>query len=178
MMEWNILATSFKGRERSLIRFLNNYGNFKGSGFRDVIRGRVENVNAFLEILEALQKENPQKLRSLSQVVPLEKTFLFELADLPYKLKEAISSYVDLVENRRFYVRVRRRGHKGEISSQEMEKEMDAFIMESLDKLGKKAKVNFEDAEMIIVVGTIGNWAGVGLITREMKEKYSFIKVK
>jgi tRNA(Ser,Leu) C12 N-acetylase TAN1 len=178
MMEWNILATSFKGRERYLIRFLNNYGNFRGSGFRDVIRGRVEDVNAFLETLKTLQKEDPKKLRSLSQVVPLEKTFLFELTDLSNKLKEAISSYVELLENRRFYVRARRRGHKGEVSSQELEKEMDAYIMESLDKLGRQANVNIEESEMIIVVETIGNWAGVGLITREMKEKYNFIRIK
>lgn len=177
-MEWNILATAIKRQERYLLRLLSRYGEFRGSGYRDVVMGRVEDVDDFLENLETMRKENPEKLRPLSQVVSVERTFQFDLSDFKDKLKEVIPPYVELVENRRFYVRVKRRGHKGEISSLEVEKEMDAFILEALDKTGKQAQVNFEDPDKIIIVETIGNQAGVGLITREMKGKYPFVKVK
>lgn len=178
MMEWNILATAIRRQERYLLRLLSNYGEFRGSGYRDVVLGRVEDVDAFLETLETLRREKPGKLSPLSQIVPLERTFQFDLSDFRDKLKEAISPYMELVENKRFYVRVKRRGHKGEISSLEVEKEMDAFILESLERTGKQAQINFEDPDKIIIVETIENRAGVGLITREMKEKYPFIKVK
>lgn len=178
MMEWNILATAFRRQGRYLLRLLNKYGEFRGSGYRDVVIGRVEDVSAFLETLENLRRENPGKLSPLSQIVPLERTFQFDLSDFEDKLKEAISPYVEQVENSKFFVRVKRRGHKGEISSLDVEKEMDTFILETLTKAGKQAQINIEEANKIIIVETIENCAGVGLITREMKEKYPFIKVK
>jgi tRNA(Ser,Leu) C12 N-acetylase TAN1 len=178
MTEWNILATATREQEKYLLRFLNEYGEFKGSGFRDVILGRVEEIDAFLRTLENLREENPIKLNPLSQIVPLEKTFLFDLSDFKDKLKEILSSYVDRIENKKFYLRVKRRGHKGEISSLEVEKEVADFIMGSLEKADKKAQVSFNDPDCILIVETIGNWAGVGFITKDMKEKYSFIRIK
>jgi tRNA(Ser,Leu) C12 N-acetylase TAN1 len=178
MKEWNILATATREQERYLLRFLNEYGEFKGSGFRDVLLGRVEEVDGFLRALETLREENPIKLNPLSQIVPLEKTFHFDLSDFKEQLKEILSSYVDRIENKRFYLRVKRRGHKGEISSLEVEKEVADFIMGALEKAGKKAQVSFNDPDCILIVETIRNWAGVGFITQEMKEKYSFIRIK
>lgn len=101
MMEWNILATAPKRQERYLLRLLSSYVEFKGSGYRDVVLGRVEDVDAFLETLETLQRESPRKLSPLSQIVPLERTFQFDLSDFRDKLKEAISPYVELLENRK-----------------------------------------------------------------------------
>jgi tRNA(Ser,Leu) C12 N-acetylase TAN1 len=178
MMEWNILATASMRQERYLLRLLSNYGDFKGSGYRGVVIGRVENVDTFLETLETLRQEKPEKLRPLSQIVPIERTFQFDLSDFKDKLREAISPYIELVENRRFYVRVMRRGHKGEISSLEVEQEMDAFVLNTLKRSGKEAQIAFKDPDRIIIVETVENRAGVGLITREMKEKYHLIKVK
>lgn len=160
--------------ERHLLRILNRYGEFKRTQFRDVLLGHVDDTNEFLE---ALGREEPERLRPLSQVVPIDRDFLFDLPDLSGKLKEAVTPYIDSLAERRFHVRVGRRGHKGEISSLEIEKELDAFIMESLAKAGKEAKMDFEDPDLIIIVETIGDWAGVGLISREMKERFHFIKV-
>jgi tRNA(Ser,Leu) C12 N-acetylase TAN1 len=141
--------------------------------------GKVEKVEAFLETLESIRREHPGRLRHLSQIVPIEKTFRFALSDFRERLKEAIASYAEQLENNcRFYVRVKRRGHKGEFSSLEIEKEMSAFILDALEKAGKKAQVTFEDPDKVIIVETIGNRAGVGLITREMRERYLFIRVK
>jgi len=110
--------------------------------------------------------------------VPLERTFSFKLPDFLGKLEETISPYIEKVEDKNFYVRVKRRGHKGEISSQECEKEVAGFVMDHLEKAGKKAHVSFNDPDVIIVVETIANWPGVTTITREMKEKYPLVKVK
>jgi pyruvate/2-oxoglutarate/acetoin dehydrogenase E1 component len=38
--------------------------------------------------------------------------------------------------------------------------------------------LSFGDPNVIIIVETVGNWIGVASITREMKERYPFIKVK
>jgi len=178
MREWNILATTHWGQERRAIRFLTQHGEFKSSGFKDVLRGHVEDVNLFLVKLEVIRQESPGRIDSLSQVVPLEQTFYFELPDLIEKLKETVLPYAEKIEDKKFYVRVKRRGYKGEISSQEIEKEVAGVVIEKLEKAGKHAQVSFSDPDVIIVVETIANWAGVTLITRDMKEKYPLIKVK
>lgn len=178
-MEWNVLATASMRKERYLLRLLHAYGEFKGSGFRDVIVGKVEKVEAFLETLESIRREHPGRLRHLSQIVPIEKTFQFDLLDFREKLKEIVTPYTEQLENNcRFYVRVKRRGHKGELSSLEIEKEMSVFILDALEKTGKKAQIRFEDPDKFIIVETVGNRAGVGLITRAMRERYPFIRVK
>lgn len=161
-IEWNILATAFMRRERSLLNLLGSYGEFKGSGWRDVIIGKVEDVAVFLETLEILRRDQPARLKPLSQIVPIDRNFEFGLADFRDKLKEVLLQYVSKVEGTgKFYVRVKRRGHKGEISSLEIEKEMAGYILVALEKTGKQAQVNFADPDKIIIVETIGNRAGV-----------------
>jgi tRNA(Ser,Leu) C12 N-acetylase TAN1 len=178
MREWNILVTAHWGQERKALRFLAQHGEFKSSGFKDVLRGHVEDVDLFLGKLELMRQESPGRIDSLSQIVPLEQTFYFELPDFMEKLKETVLPYAERIEDKKFYVRVKRRGHKGEISSQEIEKEVAAFVIEKLEKAGKHSQVSFGDPDVIIVVETIANWAGVTLITRDMKEKYPLVKVK
>jgi tRNA(Ser,Leu) C12 N-acetylase TAN1 len=111
--------------------------------------------------------------------VPIDKAFKFGVADFREKLKEAMTSCAETLENGcTFFIRVKRRGHKGELSSLEIEKDISAFIIDGMEKTGKQAQVNFEDPDKLIIVETIGDRAGVGLITRTMKEKYPFIRVK
>ena len=178
MTMWNILATAKLRQERSLLRLLSHYGEFKGSGFRDVVLGRVGDVEAFLKALEALRQENPGKLNNLSQIVPLEKTFQFEVSDFMDKAKEAIPTLVERLENKKFHVRVKRRGHKGEISSQAVERELADFVFDLLEKGGKKAQVSFADPDAVIILETIGNWAGIGLVIKEMKEECPLVRLE
>jgi tRNA(Ser,Leu) C12 N-acetylase TAN1 len=178
MKEWNVLVATYRGQEKKSLRFLSQYGDFKSSGFKDALLGHVEDVNLFLDKLELMRQENPGRMSSLSQIVPLERTFSFKLSDLLDKLKETVSPYIEKVADKNFYVRVKRRGHKGEISSQECEKEIAEFVLDHLEKAGKQAHVRFDDPDVIIVVEMTANWAGVTSITREMKEKYPLIKVK
>ena len=178
MQEWNILATAFWGRGKDALRLLTPHGEFKGSGFKDVLQGYVEDVHLLLDKLELMRQENPDKITSLSQIIALERTFTFNLPDFMDKLKETVLPYVEKVEGKKFYVRVKRRGHKGEMSSLEIEKEISSFIFEKLEEAGKPAQVSFSDPDVIIIVETIANRAGVALVTREMREKYPLIKVK
>ena len=178
MKDWNILATAFWGRGKDTLRLLALHGEFKGSGFKDVLQGHVEDVNLFLEKLESMRQENPDKMSSLSQILPLERPFSFSLPDFMDKLKEAILPYVEKVEGKKFYVRVKRRGHKGEMSSLEIERKISSFMFEKLEKAAKQAHVSFSDPDVMIIVETIANRAAVALITREMRKKCPLIRVK
>ncbi len=157
---------------------LKKLGEFRHSGYRDVVLGHVGDVRGFLDALEDMRLKSPGKLRPLGQVVPIEGNFQFDVTDFAEKAEEAVSRYVDQLADCRFFVRVVRRGHKGEISSQDTEKKLDGFIMESLGKEGEKAVVDIEGFEKMIVLETAGNVAGIGLITRRMKERYPLIKIR
>jgi len=178
MEKWNILATAQRRQERYLLHILNKYGEFMGSGYRDVIIGQVADVAIFLDALDSIQRQAPGKLRSLGQIVPVENNFQFDIANFRDKVKEAVAPFIDQLENSKFFVRVVRRGHKGEISGMDTEKDLDGFILKSLEERGKLAIVNIEEFEKMIIVETIENRAGVGLITKKMEETYPFIKVK
>ncbi len=178
MKEWNILVTAFWGRGNHALRLLMQYGDFKGSGFKDVLQGHVEDINPFLEKLERMRQENPGETAPLSQILPLERTFSFDLSSFMDKLKETVLPYVERVEGKKFYVRAKRRGHKGEMSSLEIEKEISSFIFEELQKAGKAAQVSFSDPDVVIIVETVANRAAVAFITKEMREKYPLIRIK
>jgi tRNA(Ser,Leu) C12 N-acetylase TAN1 len=68
---------------------------------------------------------------------------------------------------RRFYVRLERRGHKGEILSPEAERTLDAFIKEELMQRGETAEIDFNHPDAIVALETLGDRLGVGLLTRE-----------
>jgi hypothetical protein len=42
----NILVVAHQGREKNAMRFLSQHGEFKSSGFKDVLRGHVEDCLA------------------------------------------------------------------------------------------------------------------------------------
>ncbi|MCX8116978.1 MAG: THUMP domain-containing protein [Desulfobacterota bacterium] len=178
MKESNLLISTYWGQEKKALHFLSQHGEFKRSGFKDVLLGHVEDVNLFLEKMERMRQEEPERINFISQIVPLERTFYFELPQFMDRLKEVLLPYVERIGEQRFYVRVRRRGHKGDFSSQEVEKGIAEFLIENLEKFGKEAHVSFRDPEMIVVIETIANWAGVSLITKAMKEAFPFVRVK
>lgn len=77
-----------------------------------------------------------------------------------------------------FCVRVERRGLKGTFSSKQIAKEMGTFISEALkERDGVKPRVNLEDPDNAVVFETLGRWCGVGIISKEMREKYFYLKL-
>jgi tRNA(Ser,Leu) C12 N-acetylase TAN1 len=95
------------------------------------------------------------------------------------KAKAALLPFVELLAGKRFYVRLERRGHKGQIVSPEVERELDAFIEQTLAAAGRKpAPVDFEHPDaVVVVVETIGDRCGVGLLTRETMDRYDCVRV-
>jgi tRNA(Ser,Leu) C12 N-acetylase TAN1 len=178
MKDWNVVLTSHMDQERQLLRELEGLGEFHPSGFREVILGKVADIEKFLEILRQFWEEKPFLPELLSTVTPVRLIFPFTLENLVERLKEEALILAPEIGDRAFYVRMKRRGHKGEISSLEVEQALDEYLKAGLTARGHQAHVDFEAPEVILVVETIHNQCGLGLVTREMKERYPFIKVK
>ena len=74
-------------------------------------------------------------------------------------------------------MRLERRGHKGEIPTQDVEKEMDGRIIAAHERQGRASRVDFKEFRSVVAVETFHDQGGVAVIFREEMEQYPFIKV-
>jgi tRNA(Ser,Leu) C12 N-acetylase TAN1 len=174
---WNILVTAKELDERHLARMLKRFGDFRWTRFRGVLVGRVEDVPAFLDQLIRCQEDDPSFLDPLAKLVPVDQTFTFTVETFVEQLKAAVLPYADRIGNGSFYVRLERRGHHGEIHSQQVEQELDRLLIAALSEKGLTPKIDFKDPDWILAIETIGDVCGVGALSRELRARYPFIKV-
>ncbi|MCW3136222.1 MAG: THUMP domain-containing protein [Canidatus Methanoxibalbensis ujae] len=174
LKEWNVVVVAESGSEKQLLESLSEDGDFRRSGFRDVLVGLVPDISDFLEEAES------GRYRGLSRVIPVEDTFFVSPDNLIDILKKKIERYIDEIEpGDTFAVRVERRGMKEDISGRVVEREVGGYLYDLIERIhSKKPKVDLKNPDKLIVIEIIGNRCGVGFITREMREKYSVIRVK
>ena len=178
MWEFNVVATmAGEGRFRHLMEELRPYGDFHRTEFLGVIIGRVEDPAAFLETVREKTARQLIAFQDLGRVIPVERVFTFRAEDFVERVCEAIHPYIEHLADKRFYVRLERRGLKGKIISPEAERTVDAFIEEELDRQGKSARIDFDHPDAVLAVETIGDRCGVALLTRELMERYPFVRV-
>lgn len=173
---WNVVATAKDLEQRHLARRLRRFGDFRWTEFRGVLIGRVEDHEAFFEQLRRNEEDEPGFLSPLSKLVPIERTFSFTLETFLPLVKEAIVPYLDRIGDGSFYVRMERRGHSGEIHAQTVEQELGRHVIEALQARGATPRIDYKNPEAILVIETIGNECGVGLITRTLHERYPFVR--
>lgn len=173
LMDWNLLAVSYEREELRLLEELKNLGEFKTTDFRSLLLGKVNDLNKFLDEL------NRRMPLALSRVIPLEETFYTSPETLVETLKRRVERYADRINpGETFCVRFERRGFKGVISSQAVEREVGGHLYQLLERQGKKPKVSLEDPDKLITIQTLGNLCGMGLIDRELRRRCSFVRAK
>jgi tRNA(Ser,Leu) C12 N-acetylase TAN1 len=170
------VVTSQMREENRLLQELADLGEFAPSGFTAVVVGKVRHLEEFLETLKSRWEAQPFLYPQIfGSVVPVRVMFSFTPENLLARLKEEVRALGPELQGKAFYVRIKRRGHKGEISSQEFEQALDRYLQEEVCAQGEVCHVDFDQADVIVMIETIHNQCGVGLITREMKARYSFI---
>jgi len=171
--DMEVVLTSHRYGERELLEQLRELGDFYQTDFRDVVRGRVGSLEAFLQELE---KRN---IFTLSRVVPIEKSFIFSPSRVAEEFCDSVKSLLDKIrKGESFSVTVERRGLKEAFSSQEVAKDVGTFISKVLEERdGEKPKVNLRDPDKAVIFETLGRWCGVGMISKEMREKYFYLKL-
>ncbi len=175
---WNVVLTAKDHEQRHLARLVKGLGEFWWTSFLGVLVGLVEDHEAFCDQLRRREADTPEFLHPLSRLVPIDRTFPFQAETLSVQLEPAVLAYADRIDSGSFYVRVERRGHAGTIHSQPLEQELDRVLMEYLRAQGAAPRIDFGDADAIVVVELIGDECGIGLITRTMRERFPFVKVR
>jgi len=177
MQPWNVVVTCRRNGERGAAKELKFFGRFHAMGFRDVLVGSVENRARFFEELRKGKEVRDPVWRFVARLVPVDEVFSFTLETFRERLSGVIDGIAERVPPGPFYVRIERRGHKGEIPTQEVEKEMGGRIIAAHERQGNASRVDFQEFRSIVAVETFGDHGGVGIIFREEIEKYPFLKV-
>lgn len=171
--DWNVLVTAHRRESWKAGQQLKPFVQLRRTAFRDVLIGKAEDIKALLDGALELGREAPDKppfVPAYSRIIPVEHVFEFSPADILDKLKEIVKGYAPRLK--RFDVRVERRGLKGQINSQEIAN----ALRELVQGLNPEAILDMEKPDSIVIVETIGSVAGVGLLDKEMREKYSFVR--
>jgi tRNA(Ser,Leu) C12 N-acetylase TAN1 len=179
-MDWNVIVSVQPEGYKAAKELLHEYGKIRKTDYFNVLVMQVDDIEDFLENLRTLYEMRTPQLQSIGRIVPVSDRFNFQTpGEFENRARNVASHWVDTLAGRHFYVRMHRRGFKGRLSSLEEERFLDEYILETLQQSGKApAKVDFEAAERVIAVETIGQEAGMSLWTREQLEHYPFLKLK
>jgi tRNA(Ser,Leu) C12 N-acetylase TAN1 len=177
MWEFNLVVTlDADGEFGRLLHDLEAQGDFHPTSFFGVILGRVPDPEGFLHSVRQARREGVA-FSDLGRIVPVDRVFTFTPDDFLDRVCRALGSYLPRLAGRHFYVRLERRGLKGEIVSPEAERSLDDHILEELGRQGSEAEIDFEGAEAVVAVETIGDRCGIGLLTRQQMDRYDFVRV-
>jgi tRNA(Ser,Leu) C12 N-acetylase TAN1 len=67
---------------------------------------------------------------------------------------------------------------KGRVHSPTFERALGDRVWQALEARGEKPRVDFRDPDAVLVVETIGEQAGLAVITRELRQAYPFVKLR
>jgi len=178
MASWNVLATSLEGRRDALLFALRRLGKFRRGGYRNVVVGQVESVDVFLAGVHEALAGDPLLPTTLARVVPIEATVRFEAPTAVDTLAAAAEPLVDRLARGSFFVRLERRGLKGRLHTPTVERELGDRVWRALEAKGHTPRVAFKDPDAVLVVETIGDEAGLAVVTRALRAQHPFVKIR
>jgi tRNA(Ser,Leu) C12 N-acetylase TAN1 len=176
-LDWNVVLTVRAGHRRRLRRALHRLVFLRRSGFHNVFVGRVSDAATILEGVATLGAARPDVLEWIGRIVPVERTFAVDAAHFADQVVTEAAPLLDRLAGRRFHVRVERRGHKHVIHSQETVQRVGETLLERLAAQSPGTAVDFRDPDVVVVVEIVGPAAGVGLVTREQRQRFPFVRI-
>ena len=178
MSQPNVVINLHEHGFRRAFKILQGLGAVSTTDFFNVLLVEVTNIPRFLETLKTWVLEDPSLLKILARVVPVTSTFIFQSpAEFETKAKEVILQWVPELAGKSFHVRMYRRGFKKRISSPEEERFLDRVILEATEQAGNPARITFDNPDAIVVVETVGQWAGLSCWSSLDRQRYPFLRI-
>ncbi len=179
-VDWNVVITVKRGPgfESQLLGALARFGRFRRSDFRDVIAGRVDSTESFLEALGAALAEGKRWVAWIARVIPVEQVFFFTPETLVARLKEATAPFAARFNDGSFCVRIERRGLAGQLATPEIERAVGEHLHALAAERGLHMRTRFADPDYAIVAETLGEECGVGCVSRDLRDRYPFVQFR
>jgi tRNA(Ser,Leu) C12 N-acetylase TAN1 len=173
-MDWNVIVTVRHDFGRA-VQLLRKLGHIERTGLFNVIVMRVIDVHALLEQIE--QSADPRFFDTISHIVPVTHKLRFTTAeDLEHKALEVALGWQAQLAGRSVHVRMRRRGHKGEIHGAEVEHHLGKALLDELARRGTPGLFAHDDPDLVLAIETIRDEAGLALWTRAELDRYPFLR--
>ncbi len=176
-LDWNLVVTAREGAQRDLVRALAPLVRLRRTPFRNVRLGKVEDVAGFLTAVMEQRERQPFLDNWLARVLPVDCTFRVDPVGLLAELQRLAEPLLDRVRGRSFHVRVERRGHKGVIHTHETEQALGSWLFDTLVARGASPVVEFGNPEVVVAVELVGEVGGIGLVSREQREQFPFVRL-
>lgn len=179
-MDWNVVVTVRPGfgHQHALLGALARFGQFRGTPFRDVCVGRVDDVEAFLDAIRDAAAADKPWVALLARVVPAQSVFTFAPRTLAAQLAQAVAPLVERMTDGSFCVRLERRGLAGEVASTEVERALADHVHDLAARQGTRLRTDLEDPDFLIAVETLGEQCGLALLPRAMRERWPFVQTR
>jgi tRNA(Ser,Leu) C12 N-acetylase TAN1 len=179
-LRWNVVLTlrPAPGAVRELLDALHAFGEFRITPFHYVCAGWVKDTTTFLDALLEAQQAGRHWTRHIARVVPLSWTFEFIPESLEGKLQTTVARIVEKIDGGTCFVRVERRGLAEQLDSAKLELMVADYLFAAAEARGKTLRTAFSDPDYIVAVETLDTQCGVALITRELRERYPFVRVR
>jgi tRNA(Ser,Leu) C12 N-acetylase TAN1 len=176
MHDWNVVVSVHSDCYPWVRQRLREYGRVNRTDYYNVLALQVADPPVFVAELHAATESDPRLRDCLSRVMPAQHTFMFQNPEeFEQRAREAVAGYLSVLAGKTFYVRLHRRGFRGTLASQKMEQMLDHVLLEGLAAAGTPGQVHFANADAVVVIETVGQWAGVTLVTRELHERCPFV---
>lgn len=177
MPEWNAVINIYDRGLKDAFAKLGDFGILSKTSFLNVLLLKTDDMETLLRKLKESMDEDPASWSFLSRLIPVTRTFTFQSPEeFEERAREAVRKWVPDLAGRSFHVRMRRRGFKGKLSSQDEERFLDDFLLDALEKEGSPGHIAFDDPDAVITIETVGSWAGLSLWSREDLHRYPFIR--
>jgi len=178
MASWNVLATSPEGRRDALLIALRRLGKFRRGGYRNVVLGQVADQPEFLRAVRDGLASDPLLPTALAKLVPIETTVRIDAESAADTVAAAAEPLLARLAGGSFFVRLERRGLKGRLHTPTFERDVADRVWKALEARGHTPRVDFHDPDAILVVETIGEDAGIAVVTRALRAEYPFVKIR
>ena len=173
-----MLATSVEGARPVLLHWLRRHGAFRGGGYRNVAIGRVAALPTFLDAVRDDLARAPGLAAALGRILPIERTLRLDPNDALASLEEAIVPLHPRLAGGSYFVRLERRGLRDALHSTDVERALGAALWRALEAAGHMPRVAFRDADAVIVIETLGDRAGIGIVDRKLRSAYPFVRIR
>jgi len=175
--DWNVVVSVFQDGYSRALRALQKLGVAERSPYHNVLLMKVDDPAVLLEAIEKRTQENPALYDAISRVAPAMRSFDFlSEEEFVEKTKAIFREWLPRLAERSLHVRLRRRGTKHDLRTQEAERLFNDAIVDAATRAGTPSTISFTDPDVVIEIDTVDNRAGLGLWTRDELARYHVLR--
>lgn len=175
MLNWNVLVKVKEHNFSPAYLMLEKLGKVYQSNFENILLVNVHSIPEFLADFDRQIKDS-DALDLFERIVPITQTFDFQSAEeFETKAKEVVLNWTPMLAGKKFYVKMHRIGFKDRIDRHEEETFLNLVILQELEKLGNPGQIGGVDPDVVVVVETVTERAGMACWTREDLQNYPWL---